>query len=270
MKFTEKPRFAPSLRLGPRRVDLSGYLTGQVFGFFLVFARIGSATIFLPGFGESYVTPRTRLMLALVISLALYPATPVPPIAPDNPIVMARLFATEITAGLWIGLVARILMTALQFAGYQIGQVSGLANAFASNTESFQGSTMVANFLLVSGVALIFITNTHYIIIRALLASYDVFPFGQLMTGDLAQQMAKAVSASFYIGLSLAAPFLVLGLLVNLGLGLANRMMPSLPVFFVAAPLLIAGGMLIFSVAAPSMLRGFLQQFALWLETFTL
>lgn len=251
-------------------MDLGAYLTGQYFGFFLVFARLGSATVFLPGFGESYVSIRTRLMLSLLMALALYPATPVRPIAPDTVFMIFRLFAVEITIGVWIGIVARILMTSVQFAGYQAGQVSGLANAFASSSESFQGSTMVANFLLVAGVALIFATNTHHIIIRALLYSYDVFPFGQLLVGDLAEQIIKAVSASFYIGLSLAAPFLIMGLLSNLGMGLANRMMPNLPVFFVAAPLLIGFGLLILSVAAPSMLQAFLNHFSSWFLNFTL
>ncbi len=172
--------------------------------------------------------------------------------------------------GLWIGLTARILFSALEFAGYQAGQVSGLANAFAPNMGSFQGSTMVATFLMMAGTALIFVTNTHYLIIRALLYSYDVFPFGQIMLGDFARQSVKAAGASFYIGLSLAAPFMVMGMIVNLGLGLANRMMPSLPVFFVAGSVLIALGLLIISVAGPSMLHSFLGHFIDWLGTFTL
>ena len=78
----------------------------------------------------------------------------------------------------------------------------------------------------------------------------------------------RAVAASFYIGLSIAAPFYVMGLVMNVGLGLANRMMPTLPVFFVAAPVLIAAGLIVLLAAAPSMLRGFLAELADWLGTF--
>ena len=251
-------------------MQLSAFLDGQVFAYLLVVARLGSALVFMPGFGEAQVPLRPRLALALVICLALTPATPVPPIQPDGTAMLVRLMAVEVTIGLWIGLVARTLFSALMFAGYQIGQIAGLANAFAPSLGSFQGSTMVASFLLIGGLALLFATNTHYLIIRALLYSYDVFPFGHILLGDMARQMVKAVSASFYIGLSLAAPFLVMGLILNLGLGLANRMMPTLPVFFVAASVLIGAGLLILSVAAPSMLRGFLDHFTDWLGTFTL
>lgn len=249
---------------------LQAYLDGQLFGFLLVVARLGSTLMFMPGFGETMVPVRARLALALVICLALYPATPVPPIEPAKIRLMVGLLAAEVTTGLWIGLAARALYSTLQFAGYQIGQISGLANAFSPSLGSFQGSTMVAEVLMVAGIALIFVTNTHFLIIRALLFSYQVFPFGHLILSDMAQQMVKAVAASFYIGLTISAPFLIMGLLLNLGLGLANRMMPNLPVFFVAGSSLIAAALIVFAIAAPSMLRVFLGHFTDWLGTFTL
>ena len=114
-------------------------------------------------------------------------------------------------------------------------------------------------------LALIFAMDLHHLILGAMVMSYEVFPPGALLTGDLAQQIVRAVAQSFYIGLSVAAPFFVMGLLINLGMGLAARMMPTLPVFFVAAPLLIAAGLLVLGVAAPLMLREFAERFAAWL-----
>jgi len=250
-------------------MDLSGLLTAQVLGFFLVFARLGSAMVFMPGFGEAAVIPRHRVFFALLMSLALYPATPVTSLPIDNPLALFPLYALEITVGLWIGLTARIIMTTLQFTGSQIGLVSGLANAFAPEMGNFQGANMIASALLIAGVTLVFVTDLHHVIIRALIMSYDVFPIGRLVVGDLAQQMVKAVSASFYIGAALAAPFYVMGLVLNAGLGLANRMMPSLPVFFVAAPVLIAAGLFVMVVAIPSMMQNFLARFTEWFGSFT-
>lgn len=160
-------------------------------------------------------------------------------------------------------------MSALQFAGYQIGLVSGLANALAPDTGTFQGSTLIADALVMAGVALIFAADLHHLMIGALLMSYEIFPPGQIMPGDLAAQIVKAVAASFYIGFALTLPFHVMGLVMNLGMGLANRMMPALPVFFVAMPVLIAAGLFVMIVAVPSILEGFAQRFALWLGTLT-
>jgi len=246
-------------------MDLSVILTGQITGVIVVFARIGSALIFMPGFGESQVLMRFRLMFAIVLCLALYPATPVGPLQFDTWLQIVPIIAIEITIGLWIGLTARIIMTALQFAGYQIGLVSGIANAFAPNMDSFQGATIIASALLMFELTLIFATNLHHVIIRALLMSYDIFPVGQIMLGDLAGQILKAADKSFYIGLSLTAPFYVMGMVLNTGLGLANRMMSTLPVFFVAGPILIFAGFYILAVSGPYMVRGFQDTFTTWL-----
>lgn len=245
---------------------LSGFLTGQLTGFLLVFARLGTAVAFLPGFGEVQVAARIRLAFALVLCLALMPAVPVPPIAPDNFLIIVRLLVTESLVGLWIGLSARILLSALHFAGSQIGYASGLSNAFATGgVGGFEGATMVAGFLLVAAVAAIFATNTHHVMIRALVHSYAILPFGGILLGDLAQQMTRLVAGTLKIGVTLAAPFFVMGLLLNLGLGLANRMLPSLPVFFVAASGLIAAGLAILAAAVPAILQAFVARFSEWL-----
>lgn len=253
-------------------MSLAEFATAQVLGFALVFARLGAALIFMPGFGETAVPMRVRLLFALVLSAALQPATPAVDGLEDaaEPAQMLPLLAIEIAIGLWIGLTARILMSALQFAGYQIGAVMGLANAFAPGLGSFEGSTMVAGGLLMAGVALIFATELHHLIIEALVMSYDVFPVGLMPPGDMAAQIVSAAAASFRIGLSISAPFLVVGILLNLGLGLANRMMPTLPVFFVAVPVLIAAGFVVLVASGPTLFEGFLAAFARWLATMTI
>ncbi|EYD73644.1 flagellar biosynthetic protein FliR [Limimaricola hongkongensis] len=249
-------------------MDLAEILVGQALSAGLVFARLGAALMFLPGFGEQAIPPRHRLLFALMLSAALAPLVPVEGAARIAPVPLLAMLAVEITIGLWIGTTARILFSALSFAGYQLGMVAGLSNAFAPATGSFEGSTLLASVLMMAGVALIFVTELHHLMIRALVDSYVLFPPGQLMLGDLAQQVVRAVAQSFYLGVSLAAPFYVLSLVLNLGMGLANRAMPSLPVFFVAAPILIATGLLGLVLAGPAMLAGTAQALADWFNGF--
>lgn len=128
---------------------------------------------------------------------------------------------------------------------------------------------MIASGMLMAGIALIFATDLHHMIIIALLMTYEVFPVGQVPVGDLAEQIIMAASKSFYIGVAITAPFYVMGLILNLGLGLANRMMPTLPVFFVAVPVLLFFGLLVLAISAAPALSGFLQAFAEWLSTLT-
>ncbi|MCA0942222.1 flagellar biosynthetic protein FliR [Salipiger pacificus] len=246
-------------------MNVSALITVEFLGVALVFARIGGILMFMPGLGEALFPVRHRLAMALVLSLSLYPLAPLGPVDFDNTAAFLGLLAIELTLGVWIGVSARILLSGLQFAGYQIGTISGLANAFSPSLGSFEGADLISTALMMAAVAVIFATDLHHLIIGAMVMSYDVFPPGRILTGDLAQQIVKAVSASFYMGLSIAAPFFVMGLLLNLAMGLTARMMPTLPVFFVAGPVLIFSGLLVLVMAAPMMLREFAERFSEWL-----
>jgi len=249
-------------------MTLETYVSSLFFSYFVVFARLGSALIFMPSFGEIQIPIRARLSFALVMCAALLPATPVQAAMPTEISSLLLLMGAEVTIGLWIGLTARILLSALQFAGFQAGQVSGLANAFGPSFGSFEGATMVATLMMISAVAMIFITDTHHIILRALMSSYMIFPLGEIMLADMTDQILQAGAQSLYIGTAIAAPFFVMGVVLNLGMGLANRMMPQLPVFFVAASLLIGAGLLILAVSMPAVLDFFIDRFSEWLVGF--
>jgi flagellar biosynthetic protein FliR len=59
----------------------------------------------------------------------------------------------------------------------------------------------------------------------------------------------------------LSAPFLVFGLVFNIGLGVLARLMPQMQVYFVGVPLSILAGFLIFSLVLVAMMSTFLNYF---------
>ena len=68
-------------------------------------------------------------------------------------------------------------------------------------------------------------------------------------------------AAAFKIGVQLAAPFIVFGLVFNLGLGLLARLMPQMQVYFVGVPLSILAGFLIFAAILTTMMMTFMDYF---------
>jgi flagellar biosynthetic protein FliR len=83
----------------------------------------------------------------------------------------------------------------------------------------------------------------HHLAIGALDQSYALFRPGEFLpTSDVTQLMLNIIASAFKIGVQLAAPFLVFGLLFNLGLGILARLMPQLQVFFLGLPLSILIG----------------------------
>ena len=94
-------------------MSLETFASSLFFSYFVVFARLGTALIFMPGFGETQIPVRVRLSFALVLCAALLPATPGRQILPTDPLEMGLLLGTEATIGLWIGLTARITSPSL-------------------------------------------------------------------------------------------------------------------------------------------------------------
>src|SRR5262245_60761831 len=95
----------------------------------LVFARVGAALMVMPGTGEPFIPARIRLVLALGLSAAVLPSVPAGPALPDNPIMLSVLIGGETLVGATIGLISRLLLTALHVAGSVIGLQTGLSFA---------------------------------------------------------------------------------------------------------------------------------------------
>jgi flagellar biosynthetic protein FliR len=238
-------------------------LSGALLVYLLVFARTGAMIMLLPPFANASVPARVRLMLALAIAVALAPtvASAYPQTAPANIAVLAVMVALEITIGVMIGTLARIIMTAVSVAGTVIASQTGLSYAEALDPSSHgQQGAVIGNFLSMLAVVLIFAGNLHHLAIGAVAGSYHLIPPGtSLPTGDMAEMAIRIVSGAFLLGFQLAAPFLVFGFAVNIGFGVLARMMPQLQVFFVATPLNILVGFVVLTLLIGSMMTLFLE-----------
>jgi flagellar biosynthetic protein FliR len=98
--------------------------------------------------------------------------------------------------------------------------------------------------------------------IRALADSYVLFTPGQLPpVGDFAALAVRYVSSSFRIGIQIAAPFIVFGLIFYIGLGILARLLPQIQIFFIAIPLQIFLALTIFGLILAPMMIWFLEHF---------
>ncbi|WP_426027854.1 flagellar biosynthetic protein FliR [Brevundimonas sp. TWP2-3-4b2] len=223
----------------------------QVWQGALIFARIGAVLMMLPGIGESYVPPRIRLSLALVVSLALWPVIAgVLPALPATVGGMAGWIIREVIVGLMIGGLLRSFTTALSTAGEIVALQTTLAFAQTANPlQAAPGATLAA-FLMLLGTTLVFATNTHHLFIAGLVGSYELIaPARPLITGDFAELAIRTLSDSFTLGVQLSAPLLVFALIFNIASGLIGRVMPQFQVFFAAAPLSIILGLSVFALS---------------------
>lgn len=242
---------------------LAHVLTSEIFAFMLVFARVGTAFLLLPGFGAAYVSRRVRLAMAVAVAVVLVPTvSKLMPALPASPLVLLLLIGGEVVVGAFLGTIANLLALSLQTAGMMISYQSGLANATMFNPTMAQQTSLIGTLLSTMGLLLIFVTDLHHLILRALVDSYQLFAPGAAMAvGDFSEVVARTVAHSFRLALQLATPFLVFGLVFYVGVGLLARLMPQLQVFFIALPLQIGLMVLLLGLSVSAMMIWFLNGF---------
>jgi len=240
-------------------------LSGIILTYLLVFSRTGSMVMLMPALGEGGIPAQVRLVLALAISVALAPTVQgaYPQAAPATMLQLGLLIAQEVTAGVLIGTMSRIIMSSLQTAGYLIATQTGLAYAQTVDPTQHEQGAVIGNFFSLLGAVLIFSTDLHHVAIGAIAGSYRMLPPGAaLPTGDMAELTIRLVSSAFVLGFQLAAPFLVFGFALYAALGILARLMPQLQVFFVAMPINIMFGFVLISLLLGSMMTLFLNYYA--------
>jgi flagellar biosynthesis protein FliR len=239
------------------------FLPQTAFAFLLVFARIGAIAMSLPGIGDRRVPSRIRLVFALSMSVVLYPIV----IKffsgfPTSLIGIISAIISEIMVGIAIGFSVRLIISAIELVGTAIAFQTGLA--FAQSVDPANGiqSSMFGSFLSVLAVTMIFTTDMHFMLLSAMHDSYLLFkPGNPLPLGDLAQNAIQTLSTGFRIAIQLAGPFLAFGLIFYLGVGVLARLIPQVQVFFLAMPLNILLGIILFMVLLSPILYWFLDYF---------
>jgi flagellar biosynthetic protein FliR len=176
---------------------------------------------------------------------------------------VVALVVHELVVGLILGGIMRLITMAAAIAGSVIAFQAGLSVAqTADPTQGGVQGAVIGNFLGMLGVALIFATNLHHVALYAIRDSYEIFsPTDPLMFGDAAEMALNSAAGAFIVGVQMSAPFIVLGLVFYLGMGILGRMMPQLQVFFVAMPVTIIAGMVLLALLLTMMMGWYLTHY---------
>ncbi|MCZ4345903.1 flagellar biosynthetic protein FliR [Devosia sp. J2-20] len=247
------------------------WLPNTAFVYILLFTRIGAILMLMPALGEDMIPMRMRLSFALAFTLVVYPLlAPNLPAMPDDVMNIIGLIFHELAIGIMLGAIARITVMATQVAGAIIAFQAGLSSAMAADpTQTGVQGAVFGSFLSFLGMVLIFATDLHHMALAATFDSYMVFPLDTpLMFDDAAQLALRTVGSAFTIGIQMSAPFIVFGLVFNLGAGILARLMPAMQVFFVLMPANIFMGIFLFGLLLTMMmgwyLAGFERHLAMW------
>lgn len=247
------------------------YGSTEIFIFLALFARIGATFALMPTIGEHYFNTRVKLGVALLCTVVLYPTAPEAiREAASLPAIQSWLFiAGEILTGTLIGMLGRIIHAAAHMLGTIISNQAGLAAAAMFDPSQSSQGTILGNFITLTLTTILFATDMHHLLIQGTAESYNLLPAGHItvMNGTATGMAVDIFAGAFQTGVQVSMPYLALGLVGYLILGVMGRLMPQMQVFFVIVPaqILLAFGLLMISLA--SMLSRLLEEYRLLAES---
>ncbi len=247
---------------GPEISSVFG-TSSQLWAIGLIFLRLASVIMLVPGLGDQAVPARARLGFVLLLAIIVAPivANTMPPMPPELGTLVGQVLH-EVIIGLMLGTLLRVLLFTLLTTGEIISLQTTLSFSQTANPAEAQPSTSVATFLAMFGLVMIWATNTHHLFIRAMVDSYQIFaPTKPVMLADAATLMIQTVTKSLVLALQMAAPVMVFALVFNVATGFVGRIMPNFPVFFAATPLSVLFGLSIMGLSLGSMGMVFIDHY---------
>ena len=242
--------------------NLLSYDASQLLAFILVLVRVGGIISTAPVFGSSNVPPQIKVVLILILALILYPFIPRITIFPDRPDHYIILISSELLIGFILGMIARFLFGAVEFAGTIIGFQMGLGMAIVFDPQSQEQISLVGRFENITATLIFLAMDGHLIVLQALVRSYSVLPPGGASIGKPLVEKITDLSASvFVIGLQIGAPLIVALFLANAVIGLLARSVPQIQVFVVGFPLTLLLGFLFLFFGMPFFAQAVHQMF---------
>jgi flagellar biosynthetic protein FliR len=239
-------------------------------GIFLIFCRVGGCLLIAPGFSSNRIPLQVRLFIALTTSLALAPVLlgkVQDGVTTQIPATMLVSIGSELLTGLLIGLLARVYFLALQTMLSAVAMALGLGGMPGTPIDEAEPLPPISSFIMMAATAILFLSDLHWELYRGLVASYARLPMGEGFGMRLSlTQLVDQIGVAFVLALRISSPFIVYSVIVNLAVGLTNKLAPQIPVYFLATPFVMIGGLLVMYFAAHDYVLLFMEAFSTWLR----
>jgi flagellar biosynthesis protein FliR len=230
--------------------QVMAWVSPLLWPFLRVLALFGA----MPVIAQRSVPMRVRVALAFLIALCAQASLPeMPTIALDS----AQAFLVviqQLLIGLSLGFAARIVFSAIEFAGELVGLQMGLNFAGFFDPATGGQTTAVSRFYSISVSWLFIVINGHLLLIAAVVQSFQAFPVGPEPFAFLRSVQPQLWGAEiFRLGLWIALPMIAMLLFVNMVLGIVSRVAQQMNVFTIGFPITLSVGLLGVLLTLPMM-----------------
>lgn len=218
--------------------------------FLVVTSRVAGFIAAIPVLAAAQTPVRIKVGLVFATSLVLFPimVDAVPKVS-FSPLPFALLIISELLLGLLLGLVSRLIFTAVEFGATVVGFQMGFAAANVFDPQGERQVALLSQFQNVFAILIFLAINGHHLFLQTAVMSYDFLPPGQFdISGEAIPYLMQLTSHMFAIGVQFSAPVLAVLLLSGLILGVMARVFPQLNVFLLSFPINIGVGFIVIAL----------------------
>lgn len=212
--------------------------------FLLVLSRVGGLATFAPFWSHKAADSKIRVVLAGVLSLMLTPVlynrieTPTSEISSLVPILLG-----EILIGMILGFTGKIIFSAFEFAAHFVASQMGFNLAGTIDPSTQAQTTAFGIIAQMFSLMVLLGTNGHHWFLAATVRSFsstapNTLTFSPQLLDFLLHLSANALA----VGVSLAAPAVIVLLAVEFAIEFFGKTAPQFQVFILGFPIKIAVG----------------------------
>lgn len=219
-------------------------IAGFVQQYFLPFARIGMMFMVMPVIGSKVVSPRVRLALASLLTIAIVPLIPDFVSPPPLSLSALLLIFKELAIGALIGFTFQIIFHMFVLSGQYIAMKMGLGFAMMNDPTNGVQTTVISQFFLILTTVMFVVVNGHLFLIQLMVESFQTLPIGSSSFNfDKFIALVSLGSWMFATALVFALPVMTSLLFVNVAFGIMSRAAPQLNIFAVGFPFTLVCGL---------------------------
>ncbi len=219
----------------------------EFYNWMLVFLRVSAFLLVLPFFTMSNFPIMMRVAVGAIIALLIAPILPVFPLDKMQFIPVLGVMVQEVSVGLLLGFVSRMIFYAVDIAGSIISTEMGLNMATILDPMTQQSSQIAGTMLMFLATVTMFSLNLHHWMLLGFENTYTVLPIGTAhLSSALFQNVVTQTSRVFLLALQISAPVISGSFSITLVFAVLSRAVPEMNIFSEMYGFRVVGGMIVF------------------------
>jgi flagellar biosynthesis protein FliR len=222
-------------------------MEADFYNWMLVFLRLSGFLLVLPFFSMANFPVTMRVAIGALGALLIAPVLPPFPLGKMDFLSLFGVMIQEVSIGLLLGFVSRMIFFAVELAGNFISTEMGLNLASIFDPTSQQSSQIAGTILVLLATIVLVTLNLHHWMLLAFAKSYTVLPpGGGHLNSALFENVVAQTSHIFMVALQIAAPVIAASFVITLVFSVLSRAVPQMNIFSEMLGFRIVGGLIVF------------------------